>query len=348
MDDTMVVDNHQEVVENRVVSYIQNSTGYERRSMIFDGMGDGSILTTINDLAKWDKAFYDDNLLDIPDFSNKMYNSGKVLRGNEFYYGMALQTSDHKGHKSVHHNGGMLGFRADLVRFPEEELSIIVLANNSIINSTGKAFEVADFYLPSKTENAIENAPSEFPPIPKEYADQLIGKYFSDDLNMWRRITYENDTLFYDSGNLDYKVPLLKTTSTSFEITQFDSPIKLKFNGDYLNIDYGWVCYNFQKFNDALPNWNDLTKYIGNYYSDELNTYYRVFKQNNHLKIQVNNNEPFEIFPKPSDTRINWNSKSMVWLGYAMMKFKFDGLNKIEGFSIGDNRVRGIYFEKLD
>ena len=31
-----------------------------------------------------------------------------------------------------------------------------------------------------------------------------------------------------------------------------------------------------------------------------------------------------------------------------MMKFKFDGLNKIEGFSIGDNRVRGIYFEKLD
>ncbi|MEO1805508.1 MAG: serine hydrolase, partial [Bacteroidota bacterium] len=82
MDQTFVIDDHQEVVKDRVISYFPTHSGeFKRRSMIFDGMGDGSILTTVSDLAKWDRAFYEDALLHIPQFAARMYEVGILNSG---------------------------------------------------------------------------------------------------------------------------------------------------------------------------------------------------------------------------------------------------------------------------
>ena len=348
MSNTFVIDNHREVVKDRVISYYPTSRGFERRSMIFDGMGDGSIVTTVNDLLKWDQAFYDEKLLQIPDFAERMYETGKVRRGNDFYYGMALETSTFKGHRQIGHNGGMLAFRADLIRFPEEKLSVIVLANHGYLHSSFMAQQVAGFYLEDKTLKKEKNEMKTSPSVPKDEAEKYVGKYFSHDINQWRRISYSNDTLYYDNGNINNRISLRKTESHNFVIDQFNPPIPIGFEENTMTIDYGWMKKRFELFDDSQPKREDLKAFLGKYFSSELNTYYTLYELDGRIWVRVNSNIPFVIFPDPTDTKINWNSKSMVWLGYAMMKFQFDEYQKVTGFLIGDNRVSGIFFEKLN
>ena len=346
MNNTFVIDDHNEIVKDRVISYFPVDKGFERRSMIFDGMGDGSILTTVNDLLRWDQAFYDDSLLSIPNFAERMYNTGKVLSWANQYYGMALQTEKYKGYDMVAHNGGMLGFRADLVRFPKERLSVIVLANHADIHSTYYAQQVVDLFLPSKEikEEKRQLTPTS---LSKKHGERLSGKYFSHDINNWRKISWEDDTLYYDSGNEHYRTPLRKVDENEFFIDAFDLPASLRFEGDRLYMDYGWTKKTFTKFDDSQPTLEDLRKYHGTYYSQELNIYYKVYKKEDKVYVQIKNNEPILVFPKPINPRINWNSKNMVWIGFAMMKFQFDEDKKVNGFLIGDNRVKGIWFKKI-
>lgn len=349
MYDTFVIDDHQEVVRKRVISYWPDENGiFKRRSMVFDGMGDGSILTTIEDLAKWDRAFYDDSLLGIPNFADMMYQNGRLNSGQEVNYGMALSTYEQNGHRMIAHNGGMLGFSADLIRFPEKQISVAVLCNLGGLYSTGIAQEIAEIFLPKKTKKEVIDSSAELsfePTLPE--AKKFAGKYFSTELNNWWRISFANDTLFFDAGDLKYRSPIFAVNDSLFATAgknqlyfQFSSGGKLKVSNETMNRE------RF-RFDDTLPeSLRELKDKEGRYYSSEMNTYYRFYEEEGRFMVQVNNDLPITIYPSASDERINWNSKDMVWLGYAMVRFQRNTHGQIEGFHIGDNRVNGVWFER--
>lgn len=351
MDQSFVIDDHNEIVENRVVSYWPDQEGgFERRSLIFDGKGDGSILTTVKDLAKWDKAFYEDTLLGIPDFADRMYQKGQLKSGEELDYGMALISYEHKGHFVVSHNGGMLGFSADMLRFPKEKLSIIVLANRGGIYSTGMAIQIADIFLKEKPDTLPSDSwERDFINIDASVAKKYAGKFFSEDMNNWRRITYDRDTLFFDMGSLNERIPMQPLAPNEFMIGDPKDPTKILFlSRDTILIKRGIQQLPCVRFDDSAPkNIGDLQRIKGTYYSSELNTYYTIFQEDYQLKLRINNNAPIVLFPDPSDKRINWNSLDKVWIGFAMMKFITAPDGEANGFSIGDNRVKGIFFEKI-
>ncbi len=48
------------------------------------------------------------------------------------------------------HNGDTIGFQTTIQRFPDEKLTIIVLANRVDINPEELALKVADLYLGTK------------------------------------------------------------------------------------------------------------------------------------------------------------------------------------------------------
>ena len=48
------------------------------------------------------------------------------------------------------HDGGTVGFRTTIQRFPDDKLTIIVLANRTDINPEEMALKVADLYLARK------------------------------------------------------------------------------------------------------------------------------------------------------------------------------------------------------
>ncbi|MEL6483551.1 MAG: hypothetical protein AAFP96_01740 [Bacteroidota bacterium] len=113
-----------------------------------------------------------------------------------------------------------------------------------------------------------------------------------------------------------------------------------------LNIHFGTVKRSFRKFDAAPPqSLEELDKYVGVYESEELGTTYTFFKHEDELYLKINRNTPTQVYPLETDSRMVWNGKKMLWIGFGEIKFDVD-TETVKGFTIGDQRVSDVYFKK--
>ena len=151
MESTRFHDRHDEVIVGR-------SHGYSRQTeegrgdwkvdiTHLDHVGDGGVFTTIEDLAKWDANFHgnalghDEALLDL------LHTPGELNDGETLDYAMGLRIGSHRGLRTVSHGGSWVGYLAQMVRFPDQRLTVIVLANQTGVDPTKLAFRAADLCL---------------------------------------------------------------------------------------------------------------------------------------------------------------------------------------------------------
>jgi CubicO group peptidase (beta-lactamase class C family) len=107
--------------------------------------GSGGLITTINDLAKWDKDIDTGHRVWTPAITQLMtapgtFTNGRpVLRtGRGIAYGNALLI----GPNWFHHTGGASGFKTLYGRMPEKRTGIALLCNNGDIDPAPKVDEV--------------------------------------------------------------------------------------------------------------------------------------------------------------------------------------------------------------
>jgi CubicO group peptidase (beta-lactamase class C family) len=202
MKNTFFNDNHKQVTKNRVVSYRPEGNGYLRFVQNFDALGDGNLLTTVNDLYLWDQNFYHKKVGGSA-FLDLIHTRGTLNNGKELDYAFGLGHGEYRGLKTVSHGGGMLGFRTQLIRFPEQEFSVIVLANITNFNPTARAYEIADIFLKdqlkkkkARAKNRIKN-PKNKKKYQRSAAELKIyeGNYYSEELDTYYHLHLEDDRL---------------------------------------------------------------------------------------------------------------------------------------------------------
>ncbi|MGN2245400.1 serine hydrolase domain-containing protein [Frateuria sp. GZRR35] len=130
MDHTLLYVHDDKTVPNRAYGYSQIDGHWQRtdQSVTSATRGDGGIYSSIDDLAKWDAALYDDRLLG--DASRKAAFSPHVKVVGEPYeasygYGWRI-TGD-----TLWHSGESIGFRNVIVRWPKQHLTVILLSNRN-------------------------------------------------------------------------------------------------------------------------------------------------------------------------------------------------------------------------
>jgi CubicO group peptidase (beta-lactamase class C family) len=89
MKNTFFNDNHKQVTKNRVVSYRPEGNGYLRFVQNFDALGDGNLLTTVNDLYLWDQNFYHKKVGGSA-FLDLIHTRGTLNNGKELDYAFGL------------------------------------------------------------------------------------------------------------------------------------------------------------------------------------------------------------------------------------------------------------------
>jgi CubicO group peptidase (beta-lactamase class C family) len=114
-------------------------------------VGSGSVYSTVEDMARWDESFYSgqlggDALLQLVQTPGK-FNDGTTGPMN---YAFGLMVDNWRGLRRVHHGGALAGFRAEIMRFPDQHFSAIVLCNLAQINPQGYAERIAEVYLADK------------------------------------------------------------------------------------------------------------------------------------------------------------------------------------------------------
>jgi len=90
----------------------------------------GSLLSTVDDLAKWDRALYGTGLLSQASL-DKWWKPFSLANGESTYYGFGWSISSYEGHPVVGHGGGINGFTCYLLRMPEDRVFVTVLTNRN-------------------------------------------------------------------------------------------------------------------------------------------------------------------------------------------------------------------------
>jgi CubicO group peptidase (beta-lactamase class C family) len=237
MKDTHFNDDRTTIVKNRVISYGPGQAGQLRYFIKnINAVGDGNLLTTVEDLYRWDQSFYHDKVGG-SSFTEQMLARGKLNSGKEIPYAFGLGHGEYRGLKTVSHGGGFLGFRTQMLRFPEQRFSVICLCNLGTINPTSLAYKVADLYLANQFKAATADTPALPASLPKQVEPATLteaqlaeysGEYYCDELD----VTYR---LALDDGKLRVKV---KNSSRGFLVPHLFLVPPLRDELRLLNIRY--------------------------------------------------------------------------------------------------------------
>ena len=84
----------------------------------------GSLYSTVDDLLKWDKALHGGKIVNAESLS-KMTTPGM----NNYGYGLVIETKD--GRKIIGHGGGINGFNTSMLRYQDQGVVAIALANQN-------------------------------------------------------------------------------------------------------------------------------------------------------------------------------------------------------------------------
>lgn len=109
--------------------------------------GSGAIYSSVEDLYFYDQALYIDDLVE-QETLEEAFTTGYLNNGNEIDYGFGWETGEYNDEWYVGHSGWWLAFDSYFLRFPDDELSIIVLYNWDYGDTDAEtaAFEIADIY----------------------------------------------------------------------------------------------------------------------------------------------------------------------------------------------------------
>ena len=144
MDGTVAYEKNISTVVYRAFGHTWNESSWiltdqSRTSAV---LGDGGIYSSIDDLAKWDTALYDDRLLSLE--SLKLAFTPAVRTDEPATeYGMGWFISG----DMIWHSGESIGFRNIILRFPKQRLTVVVLTNRNELSPYQIALTIAHRFL---------------------------------------------------------------------------------------------------------------------------------------------------------------------------------------------------------
>ncbi len=169
------------------------------------GLGDGGIVSTVVDMAKWDAGLQSGALLP-PEVWQEVFTPVALNSGKTFPYGFGWFIREQGGHPYYEHSGNLQGFASHFLRFPRERVSVVVLANLSQADAFEIAHGVASLIRPDLKPSADAPIEDHEPAVTARFrevlgglrAGKLLEKAFTDD----GRNAYNADVLRDIQANL--------------------------------------------------------------------------------------------------------------------------------------------------
>jgi CubicO group peptidase (beta-lactamase class C family) len=142
----------QPIVPNRASGYEWKNDHFENRPILLPAIAfsAGSLLSTVEDMAKWDAALSSEKLLKKSSL-DQMWTAAITNNGTEapFNYGFGWFVDSYHGHRLIQHSGGTPGFSSVIYRFIDDKLTIIILTNHSDRIVDQLAIDLAGIFLPA-------------------------------------------------------------------------------------------------------------------------------------------------------------------------------------------------------
>jgi hypothetical protein len=169
----------------------------------FEQTGDGGVQTSIEDLIKWDENFYHPTVGGA-ELLTALQTVAVLNDGKKQTYALGLTVDSYRGLRTVSHGGSWAGYRAELLRFPDQHLSVATLCNLANTNPTLLSRRVAEVFLGDKMTVAADATPlvqgrrqgvlATWSPATADLA-AFAGTYYSSELETTYSLRVENGKL---------------------------------------------------------------------------------------------------------------------------------------------------------
>ncbi len=343
MEHSQFHDNHNEVVNNRACGYSpRENRGFQTNMTSLDMVGDGGLLTTVDDLLRWDQNFYHNKLgREDQELIKQILTPGTLNNGKKLDYAFGLMVNDYSGLKLVSHAGAFVGFRAEMIRFPEQGFSVICLANLSSINPSLLTRQVADLYLADQLREE-SSSKIETVKLNNKELNEKAGVYWSSTTDMVVKISVQQDRLVAEA--LDTTFDLSPVSSTDFRTLDEPPSARIRFERQeqtttfimHLNITHADPDI-LQAAEPIAPKEEELSKYAGEYYSKELQAVYNFLVKDNKLYVKYGKLPPCTLEAVNNSTFKSHN---------AVISFAYEDGNPI--CIVNTSRVKNIKFIKVN
>jgi CubicO group peptidase (beta-lactamase class C family) len=169
------------IVPKRAAGYGWVGDRWENRPPLapFIAFSAGSLLSTVEDLAKWDAALYGEKLLKKASLE-KMWTPARTNEGKAaaFDYGFGWFVEKYRGRRNILHGGGTPGFSSAMHRFADDKISVIILTNHADIILDQLALDIAGMFEPKlKYSETADPDPAQTAQMKRIFSELFEGKY---------------------------------------------------------------------------------------------------------------------------------------------------------------------------
>ena len=347
MKSTHFRDDHAEVVKHIAYGYEEGKGRNVYRLSItnFDTVGATSLLTTVEDLARWDENFYHP-IVGGPRMVEQQLQRGRLNSGKQLDYAFGLQHGKYRGLATVDHGGSDAGYRADLLRFPQQHFSIACLCNQAETRPGELTRKVADIYLAEQMKEPLpahSESSAKAVTVPDERLGQYAGLYWKKDDETGMRILHKDGKLFLSQSE-DENLELTPVAGNRFEQVAYH----VAFTFDRATDGGSWrlsvqargqeAPEVYEGATEFVPTPEQLSGYAGSYVSAEIDPVYRIVVENGRLVLKRLKSKPENLRP----TIVDYFESPT-----GDLHFQRNSASKITGFLLNSGRIRNFRFTKM-
>ena len=344
-------DDHTEIVPGRATGYAPVGDGFRISMTTLDMVGDGGVFTTIDELLLWDRNFYDNRLGGGPALIERLTTPGSLNNGETLDYAFGLGVENYRGLRMISHAGAFVGYRAEMIRFPEQRFSVAVLCNRADAAPDRLARAVAQHYLADvldpepASESGSESGEPTAPALSENELRRYAGDFWEDSEGFAAEARVEDGKL-WAVHSPTRRNELRPLGPDLFRMVGVPAEVLVRFerDGDRVTgmrrIVNGKPRGVFRAFARRQASPAELAIYAGAYFSEELDVSYSVRHEGDRLLFRVPNQAEEELTAMFGETFENPD--------YGAFEFQRDADGRVTGFRLQSGRVRNLAFERRD
>ncbi|MGA9770841.1 MAG: serine hydrolase [Blastocatellia bacterium] len=346
MKHTRFNDDHTEIIENRAQGYgPRQGGGFSISVSPLDMVGDGNVVTTVEDLFLWDQNFYRNKLgKGGQQLINEALKTGVLNSGEKLEYAAGIFITKYKGLNEASHGGAFVGYRAGILRFPDQQFSVACECNLATIDPMTLAHRVADIYLADqfKQEAAKSgDASPEFMELSESELKDKVGAFRNSNNGAIWKLNIREGKLTADFPGASLQFAAVSAN----EFHSLNGPVKrtLKFDQSrlmWMTIE-GQKPVRFEAVELVTPSPAELARYAGDYYSDELGVTYKIAFEGGKLYIRHENR-----YKELPTSALEPTLRDTFFIQGITLNFKRDEQKQVNAFTMDAGRVRNIGFVK--
>jgi CubicO group peptidase (beta-lactamase class C family) len=174
-----------DIIPDRAAGYEQGPSGaLQNQAWVAPALNrtaDGSLYSTVLDLARWDAVLGGDRILSSAE-RRRMWSIDPLRDGGPplLHYGYGWEINQLRGHRVIEYDGNWQGFQAAMARYDDRDLTVIALTNLSLCRVQRIVHTVAGYFDP-QAAHFRSAAEDPHPALTREF-QAFIGEVQHGDL----------------------------------------------------------------------------------------------------------------------------------------------------------------------